>query len=66
MLSRHVTNPGDRAGAKQLESRAIEASLRLAAPAAVALMVAGHPIVTTLFAHGRFTPWPPPRSPPAR
>ena len=54
MLARHVKS-GDHVAAKQLESRAIEASLLLAAPAAAALIVAGHPIVMALFAHGRFT-----------
>jgi len=54
MLARHV-KAGDLAAAKQLESRAIEASFLLAAPAAVALIVAGEAIVTGLFSHGKFT-----------
>jgi len=37
-------------------ARAIEASLLLSLPAAIALMVAGAPIMTALFARGHFTP----------
>ena len=54
-LARHV-RADDRAGAKRLEARAIEASLLLSLPAAIALMVAGAPIMTALFARGHFTP----------
>jgi putative peptidoglycan lipid II flippase len=53
-LARHV-RADDRPGAKKLESRAIEASLLLSLPAAIALMVAGAPIMTALFARGAFT-----------
>jgi putative peptidoglycan lipid II flippase len=53
-LARHV-KADDREGAKQLESRAIEASLLLSLPAAVALMVAGQSIMIALFARGAFT-----------
>ena len=42
-------------GAKQLESRAIEASLLLSLPAAIALMVSGRPIEIALFARGAFS-----------
>jgi putative peptidoglycan lipid II flippase len=54
-LSRFV-RADDRAGAKRLEARAIEASLLLSLPAAIALMVAGRPIMIGLFARGAFTP----------
>jgi putative peptidoglycan lipid II flippase len=53
-LARHV-KADDREGAKQLESRAIEASLLLSLPAAVALMVAGQSIMIALFVRGAFT-----------
>jgi putative peptidoglycan lipid II flippase len=54
LLARHVRDD-DRRGAKQLEARAIEASLLLSLPAAVALMVAGQPIMIALFARGAFS-----------
>jgi putative peptidoglycan lipid II flippase len=54
-LSRHV-RADDPASAKRLEARAIEASLLLSLPAAVALVVAGGPIMIGLFARGAFTP----------
>jgi putative peptidoglycan lipid II flippase len=54
-LARHV-RADDRPGAKRLEARAIEASLLLSLPAAVALIVAGGPIMTALFARGAFSP----------
>ncbi|HEX4504565.1 MAG TPA: murein biosynthesis integral membrane protein MurJ [Alphaproteobacteria bacterium] len=54
-LARHV-RAGEKEGAKRLEARAIEASLLLSLPAAIALMVAGAPIMTALFARGHFTP----------
>jgi putative peptidoglycan lipid II flippase len=54
-LARHV-RAGEKEGAKRLEARAIEASLLLSLPAAIALMVAGTPIMTALFARGHFTP----------
>ncbi|HTJ65335.1 MAG TPA: murein biosynthesis integral membrane protein MurJ [Alphaproteobacteria bacterium] len=54
-LARHV-RADDRPGAKRLEARAIEASLLLSLPAAIALMVAGQPIMIALFARGAFTP----------
>jgi putative peptidoglycan lipid II flippase len=54
-LARHV-RADDRPGAKRLEARAIEASLLLSLPAAIALMVAGRPIMTALFARGAFSP----------
>jgi putative peptidoglycan lipid II flippase len=53
-LARHV-RADDRVGAKRLEARAIEASLLLALPAAIALMVAGRPIMIGLFARGAFS-----------
>ena len=53
-LARHV-RADDRPGAKRLEARAIEASLLLSLPAAIALMVAGRPIMIALFARGAFT-----------
>lgn len=53
-LARHV-RADDRPGAKRLEARAIEASLLLSLPAAIALMVAGVPIMTALFARGAFS-----------
>jgi putative peptidoglycan lipid II flippase len=54
-LARHVKSD-DRAGAKQLESRAIEAALLLSLPATVALIVAARPFMEGLFvyAHGAF------------
>jgi putative peptidoglycan lipid II flippase len=53
-LARHV-RADDKPGAKRLEARAIEASLLLSLPAAIALMVAGRPIMTALFARGAFS-----------
>jgi putative peptidoglycan lipid II flippase len=53
-LARHV-RADDRPAAKRLEARAIEASLLLSLPAAIALMVAGRPIMTALFARGAFS-----------
>jgi len=53
-LARHVRD-GDRPGAKRLEARAIEASLLLSLPAAIALMTAGRPIMIALFARGAFS-----------
>jgi putative peptidoglycan lipid II flippase len=53
-LARHVRSD-DKAGAKRLEARAIEASLLLSLPAAIALMVARQPIMIALFARGAFT-----------
>jgi len=53
-LARHV-RADNKDGAKRLEARAIEASLLLSLPAAIALMVAGAPIMTALFARGHFT-----------
>jgi putative peptidoglycan lipid II flippase len=53
-LARHV-RADDREGARRLEARAIEASLLLSLPAAIALMVAGAPIMTALFARGHFS-----------
>jgi putative peptidoglycan lipid II flippase len=53
-LARHV-RADDRPGAKRLEARAIEASLLLSLPAAIALMAAGAPIMTALFARGAFS-----------
>jgi putative peptidoglycan lipid II flippase len=54
-LSRFV-RADDKAGARRLEARAIEASLLLSLPAAAALIVAGGPIMIGLFARGAFTP----------
>jgi putative peptidoglycan lipid II flippase len=53
-LARHV-RADDKKGARRLEARAIEASLLLSLPAAIALMVAGAPIMTALFARGHFS-----------
>ncbi len=53
-LARHV-RADDRIGAKRLEARAIEASLLLSLPAAIALMVSREPIMIGLFARGAFT-----------
>jgi putative peptidoglycan lipid II flippase len=53
-LARHVRSD-DRPAARRLEARAIEASLLLSLPAAIALMVAGAPIMTALFARGAFS-----------
>jgi putative peptidoglycan lipid II flippase len=53
-LARHV-RADDRPGAKRLEARAIEASLLLSLPAAIALMMAGRPIMIALFARGAFS-----------
>ncbi len=54
-LARHVAN-NDREGAKKLESRAIEAAMLLALPAAVALFVARRAFMIGLFVypHGKF------------
>jgi putative peptidoglycan lipid II flippase len=53
-LARHV-RADDRPAARRLEARAIEASLLLSLPAAIALIVAGAPIMTALFARGAFS-----------
>lgn len=53
-LARHV-RAEDRESARRLEARAIEASLLLSLPAAIALMVAGRPIMIALFARGAFS-----------
>ena len=53
-LARHV-RADDRPAAKRLEARAIEASLLLSLPAAIALMVAGAPIMIALFSRGAFS-----------
>jgi putative peptidoglycan lipid II flippase len=53
-LARHV-RADDRDAARTLECRAIEASLLLSLPAAIALMVAGQPIMIGLFARGAFS-----------
>jgi putative peptidoglycan lipid II flippase len=54
-LARHVAS-NDREGAKRLESRAFEAAMLLALPAAVALFVARQPFMIGLFVypHGAF------------
>ena len=54
-LARHVAS-NDRDGAKRLESRAFEAAMLLALPAAVALFVARQPFMIGLFVypHGAF------------
>ncbi len=54
-LARHVRSD-DRAGAKRLESRAVEAAMLLSLPAAVALFVARDPFMIGLFVypHGAF------------
>ncbi|GIL39231.1 murein biosynthesis integral membrane protein MurJ [Roseiterribacter gracilis] len=46
---------GDEAKAKELQARALEIGLLLAVPAAAALLVIAVPVLTTLFAHGKFT-----------
>ena len=47
---------GDEAGAVDSQNRAVELSLVLTLPAAVAFLVAGLPIVAVLFQHGAFGP----------
>lgn len=47
---------GDEAGAVESQNRAVELSLVLTLPAAVAFLVAGLPIVSVLFQHGAFGP----------
>jgi len=53
-LSRQVRT-GDEAGARETQNRGLELALLLTLPAAVALAVAAHPILSVLFRHGRFS-----------
>lgn len=46
---------GDEAGATDAQNRALELSLFLTIPAAVALMVIARPILQTVYEHGRFS-----------
>lgn len=46
---------GDEEGSKNLFSRSLEFALVLTVPAAVALFVLAHPIISTLFENGEFT-----------
>jgi len=55
VLSRHVA-AGDDGAVRAHVSRALEYSLLLGLPAAVALAVAGHPIIAVLFQRGAFGP----------
>ncbi|WP_029010871.1 murein biosynthesis integral membrane protein MurJ [Azospirillum halopraeferens] len=55
LLSRHVA-AGDHAAVRHDLSRALEFSLLLGLPAAVALVAVGHPIVAVLFERGAFGP----------
>ncbi len=55
MLTRQLRS-GDAASAMQTQNRALEAGLLFALPAAVGLIVLGHPIIATLFERGNFTP----------
>lgn len=54
-MSRRIKG-GDDAGAAESQNRAIELSLVLTLPAAVAFLVSGLPIVAVLFQHGAFGP----------
>ncbi|MBN07495.1 MAG: murein biosynthesis integral membrane protein MurJ [Rhodospirillaceae bacterium] len=54
LLSRQV-RAGDEVGARYSQNRALEFSLFLALPAAVALVVIAGPVVTALFERGAFT-----------
>jgi putative peptidoglycan lipid II flippase len=53
LLSRQIAG-GDQAAARAAQNRAVEFALLLALPAAVALMVAAGPIISTLFERGAF------------
>lgn len=53
-LSRQVRT-GDAAGAIDTQNRGLEYALLLTLPAAIALALAAHPILTVLFQHGKFT-----------
>lgn len=53
-LSRRL-RAGDDAGALYSQNRALELSMFLTLPAAVALMAIPHPIIHTVFEHGAFT-----------
>jgi putative peptidoglycan lipid II flippase len=55
VLSRHV-EAGDRDAVRHFLSRALEFSLLLGLPAAVALALAAHPIIHVLFQRGAFGP----------
>ena len=54
MLSRAV-GAGKKEEAENLFNRALEVTLFLGLPSAVALLVLAHPIITVLFQHGAFT-----------
>ena len=53
LLSRQL-KADDRAGARESQNRAIEFAMLLTVPAAAALVVIAHPIVTVLFQRGAF------------
>jgi putative peptidoglycan lipid II flippase len=53
-LSRRL-RAGDDAGALNSQNRALELSMFLTLPAAIALMAIPHPIIHTVFEHGAFT-----------
>jgi putative peptidoglycan lipid II flippase len=55
LLSRQL-RAGDTAAATASQNRALEFSLLLSLPAAAALMVIAHPVVTVLFERGEFGP----------
>ena len=52
-LSRRLRS-GDDAGARNSQNRALELSMFLTLPAAIALMAIPHPIIHTVFEHGAF------------
>lgn len=54
MLSRHVQS-GDEAAAHHSQNRALEVSLLLTVPAAMALFVIAEPVIVALFERGEFT-----------
>lgn len=54
MLSRAV-GAGNKEEARNLFNRALEATLLLGLPAALALIIMAHPIIHVLFVHGNFT-----------
>ena len=53
-ISRHIGNGEDRQGAV-IQGRATELAMLLTIPATIALMIAAEPIMTVLFAGGRFS-----------
>jgi putative peptidoglycan lipid II flippase len=54
LLSRQISS-GDKQAASETQNRALELSLFLALPAAVALVVSATPLVRGIFQHGAFT-----------